>query len=74
MAEEFLWHKVTTKIVYIQLNVHTKYVHVIHCRHILKYVDHDRSVRELYERYSIYKQTYLSGSFIEKHAISTELF
>jgi hypothetical protein len=47
-----LWDKVNTNSVYNKLNVHTKYIHTVHDRCILKDFElfRDRSVRELYER------------------------
>ena len=65
MSEEelFLCHKVTTNVVSKKPNVRARYVHIIHGRRILKYVlvGSDTSAK------------FMSESFIEKHAISTEL-
>ena len=59
---------------YETLKTHKKYAHIVRGRPTLKYVERFRngSVREPYEIF-LYKRTFMSEPFIEKHAISTEL-
>ena len=76
MAEEetSLRCKISTDTVYNTLKTHAKYAHNVRGKLTVKDVESFRngSVCEPYER-SLYKRTFMSEPFIEKHAISTEL-
>ena len=76
MAEEetSLRCKISTDTVYNTLKTHAKYAHSVRGKLTVKDVESFRngSVCEPYER-SLYKRTFMSKPFIEKHAISTEL-
>ena len=50
--QQFLWHEVTTNIVCNKISVHENYAHRRMVKHVKLHCD--RSVGELYERYSIY--------------------
>ena len=72
--ERSLRCKISTDTVYNTLKTHAKYAHSVRGKLTVKDVESFRngSVCEPYER-SLYKRTFMSEPFIEKHAISTEL-
>ena len=72
--EKLSRRKISTETVYETLKTHTKYAHIVHSRPTLRYVERFRNGtdREPYEIF-LYERTFMSESFIEKHAISTEL-
>ena len=69
--ERSLRCKISTDTVYNTLKTHTKYAHSVRGKLTVKDVESFRN-GSVYER-SLYKRTFMSEPFIEKHAISTEL-
>ena len=71
--EKLSRRKISTDTVYKTLKTHSKYAHIVRGRPTLKDVECFRngSVHEPYE-ISLYKRTFRSEPFIEKHVISTE--
>ena len=75
MDEEKLWRcKINTNTVNNTPKTHTKFAHVVRGRPTRKDVGRfqNGSVCEPYE-ISLYERTFMTESFIERHAISTEL-
>ena len=72
-GEEFMRRKISTNTVY-GCKTDTKCAHSVRGRPTLKDEERFRNglVRKSYES-SLYKRTFMSEPFIEKHAISTEL-
>ena len=73
--EKLMRWKISTNTVYNTLKTDTKYSHSVRGRPTLKGEERFRNglVRKPDDR-SFYEQTFMSELFIEKHAISTELF
>ena len=72
--EKFMRWKISTNTLYNTFKTDTKYSHSVRGRPTLKDEERFRNglVRKPYER-SLYERTFMSSSFIEKHATSTEL-
>ena len=73
--EKFVWWKISTNTVNNTLKTDTKYSYNSCSRPTLRDEECFRKglVRNPYER-SLYERTFMSKPFIEKHAISTDLY